>query len=140
MLPELLMVFQFVMHHPQMVENGVARLTAPGTIDQGELRASLADVSHAVLTCYHRTARMGQIEVGRLPYRDASQYGAEESKVLKIHYTGVTGAPYFMIVALMAKGSGETDVPQLRAAVLQDTALIPYARACPLQAWTPANG
>ncbi|KVD19196.1 hypothetical protein WI80_33420 [Burkholderia ubonensis] len=138
MLPALVLAFNFVMQHPQVANDAVARIEAPGNFDQRELQGAVADVAHAVLTCYHKTARIQGIRDTRLSLRDASNlYGADQSKILVIRYSGITGATYAMAVALMGRGDG--DSAQLRAVVLRDTAIIPYARSCPLQDWTSVS-
>lgn len=138
MLSVLSLVFQVAMANPQQASDAMHRLAAPGEINQQQLQsAAVADVAHAVLTCYHKTARMQTVQDSRRQFRDASQYGAEGSDLLVIRYSGVTGASYAMVVALMGRGSGSD--AQLRAVVLRDTAVIPYARGCPLQDWTSVS-
>ncbi|MBR8141563.1 hypothetical protein KDW46_04205 [Burkholderia vietnamiensis] len=137
MISALYLAAQFVMQHPQLASNAAAQISAPGAVDQRLLQGPVADVAREILTCYHKTARMQSIEDTGVTFRDAPQYGADGSDVLVIRYTGVTGMPYAMMVALMTRGDG--DAAEVRAKVLRDTALIPYANACPLQDWTSVS-
>ncbi len=50
--------------------------------------------------------------------------------MLRIQYSGLTAAHYQMVVAVMAKDN------QLRTAVLQDSATVPYNKHCQLEEWT----
>lgn len=72
------------------------------------------------------------MDVANGPWVRQSQYGAENSAVMRINYQGVTGMPYQMIVAVMAKEN------QVRSAVLQDNATVPYSKRCQLEEWTGA--
>ena len=137
MITTLYVALQLLSHHPDLAQQAVQRMSAPGAVNQAELRGAVADAAHAILTCYHRTARMEGLQDTRQGFAAAPEYGAEQSEVLVIHYAGVTGRQYAMEVALMARGSGDT--AEMRAVVMHDTAVIPYARGCPLQDWTSVS-
>ncbi|WP_269501359.1 hypothetical protein [Burkholderia sp. IMCC1007] len=137
MLSALMLVYQFVTKDPQVVNAAVNRAVAPGAVSPNEIRGAIGDVAHAVLTCYHKTARMQGLQDTRLSLQEAPQYGADQSDILVIRYIGITGRQYVMAVALMARGSG--DSAEMRAVVIKDTAVIPYARGCPLQDWTSVS-
>ncbi|SKC92289.1 hypothetical protein [Paraburkholderia hospita] len=133
----LALAFQFVMQHQDAIRAGADQIAAPGAVDERSLAGSIPDVSRAVLTCYHKSARMTAVEIAPAAYNDAPQYGADGSAVLRIYYTGFSQARYAMTVALMARGTPEQ--AEMRVVVLDDTALVPYARGCPLQDWTPVT-
>lgn len=137
MLSALLVVFNFVAQHPQMANNAMAQLEAPGAVNQAELGGAIADVARQVLACYHKTARLESIQDTASQFLDAPQYGADGSDVILIRYRGMTGIPYAMLVALMTRGDSSSG--ELRAAVLRDNAIVPYARGCLLQDWTPVS-
>lgn len=128
---------QFLNHNPQLATDAYRQLAAPGVVDERLMQGSIADVARGILTCYHKTARMQGLQDTGLQFTDALQYGAEGSDVLVIRYTGVTGIPYAMMVALMIRRDG--DSADLRAQVLRDNAIVPYARGCPLEDWTSVS-
>jgi hypothetical protein len=106
------------------------RATAPGIVDVAKMQTSVADLAREVVTCYHRTARFNSVELGPSPWDRQSQYGADNSGLLRIRYSGVTGMHHEMIVAVMTKEN------QVRTAVLRDTDRVPYAKGCQLEDWT----
>lgn len=91
---------------------------------------SIADFSRGVLHCYHRTARYQFADVVQKPWARQGQYGASNSAVIRIRYSGVSGASYEMVVGVLAKEK------QVRTAVLQDTAVVPYSKRCQLEEWS----
>jgi hypothetical protein len=106
------------------------RATAPGIVDVAKMKTSVADLARGVITCYHKTARFHSVEVAPGAWNRQSQYGADNSALMRIHFSGVTGMPHQMIVAVMAKEN------QVRAAVLSDSDPIPYSKRCQLEEWT----
>jgi hypothetical protein len=106
------------------------RATAPGIVDVAKMQTSVVDLARGVVTCYHRTAHFRAVDVAPGPFDRQSQYGAENSAVMRIQYSGVTGMPHQMIVAVMAKEN------QVRTAVLSDSDRIPYSKRCQLEEWT----
>jgi hypothetical protein len=95
-----------------------------------KMQTTFADFSRGVLQCYHRTARYQFADVIQKPWSRQSQYGADNSAVIRIRYVGATGAPYEMVVGVLAKEK------QVRTAVLQDNAKIPYSKKCSLEEWS----
>ena len=119
-----------LLKNPGAAASAYGKAMAPGVVNTQQLQESVADLSREVLHCYHKTARFQQVDPLGSPWNRQSQYGAENSMVIRITYYGVTRMPYQMIVAVMAKGN------QVRTAVLNDSATIPYARSCQLENWT----
>jgi hypothetical protein len=118
------------MQHPDLVSQGTKQLNKPGVVDVQKMQASFADFSKGVLHCYHRTARFQVADVVEKPWARQGQYGAQSSAVIHIRYFGVTGSPYQMLVAVLAKDQ------QVRTEVLQDTAKIPRSKDCQLEQWS----
>jgi hypothetical protein len=106
------------------------RATAPGIVDVSKMQTSVADLARGVITCYHKTARFHAVDVAQGAWNRQSQYGADNSAVMRIQFSGVTGMPHQMIVAVMAKQN------QVRTAVLSDSDPIPYNKRCQLEEWT----
>lgn len=124
-----------LMKNPNMASSAAdaaQRATAPGIVDVVKMQTSVADLARGVLTCYHKTARFRSVDVANGPWVRQSQYAADNSAVMRINYQGVTGTPYQMIVAVMAKEN------QVRSAVLTDNATVPYNKRCQLEEWTGA--
>lgn len=108
------------------------RAAAPGMVDVAKMQTSVADLARGILTCYHKTARFHATDVADGAWNRQDQYGAENSAVMRIQYSGLTGGRYQMVVAVMAKQN------QVRTAVLTDTATVPYNKKCALEEWTGA--
>ena len=123
------LIFTFLMKNPNLAADAANTAMAPGAVNVSQMQGSLADLSKGVLTCYHRTARFRQTDVVAAPWDRQWQYGAENSAVLRIKFTGLTGTPYEMFVAVMAKGNA------VRSAVLQENSLVPYNKKCALEDW-----
>ena len=120
----------FFLQNPEILVSGTKQLTRPGTVDVTQMQQSFADLSREILHCYHRTARYRVADVIESPWSRQAQYGAEKSAVIRIQYVGVTGAPYQMHVAVLGKSDA------IRAAVLGDSARVPYSKQCVLEQWT----
>ena len=103
---------------------------APGAVDVISMQRSFADLSKGVLHCYHKTARFKVSDVLQTPWIRQGQYAADNSAVLRIHYTGVSTSPYQMVVAVLVKQG------KVRTAVISDSALVPYNKHCQLEEWT----
>lgn len=134
MLP-IALALSLLSHNPNAASSAAEmahKAAAPGIVDVSKMQSSVADLARGVLTCYHKTARFRSVDVADGPWARQSQYGADNSAVMRINYQGVTGTPYQMIVAVMAKES------QVRSAVLTDTATVPYNKRCELEEWTGA--
>lgn len=127
------LLISFLMQNPALVQNGAQQMLRPGVVDPQSLSGSMADFSRSVLRCYHKTARYQDTTFVGRPFNQQGQYGAEYSAVFRIGYSGLSSAPYSMLVAVMARGE-KPDV-ELRTAVLHDTATIPYSQQCVLEGW-----
>lgn len=131
------LILTFFLQNPQMAASAAStakqvatEVTRPGDVDVSKMQQSLVDMSRGVLHCYHRTARFRFVDVVQSPWPRQGQYGAQSSAVVRIQYTGVTGTAYMMHVAVMAKEKA------VRAAVINDSAVIPYNKKCALEEWT----
>jgi len=124
------LALSWMLSNPQTAAAGAAHAIRPGTVDTAVMQQSFADLTRGVLNCYHRTARYVVADVIQAPWDRQAQYSADQSAVVRIVYTGVTGAQYQMFVAILAKQNA------VRAAVLGDSARIPYSKQCELEQWT----
>jgi hypothetical protein len=127
-----LMLFKAAAAHPAAAASAVGAAARPGVIDVQKMQGSVVDLSKGVLACYHRTAHFEQTDLVQAPFARQAQYGAEQSAVFRITYTGMSTARYQITVAVMAKGE------KVRTQVLGDTALVPYSKKCQLEDWTGA--
>lgn len=119
--------------NPDIATSAAKSFTTPGTVDVGRMQTSLVDLSRGILSCYHKTAKFRQTDVIATPWERQGQYGAERSAVIRISFTGITGIPYEMLVAVMAKGNS------VRSAVIAESATIPYNKRCALEEWVAPN-
>jgi hypothetical protein len=124
------LAFTFLMQNPGKAVAGAQHLARPGAVDVAQMKESFADFSRGILNCYHRTARYQIAQVLQSPWTHQDQYRADKSALISIHYSGVSGAQYQMVVAVLAKGSA------VRTAVINDTAAIRYSNKCQLEQWT----
>jgi hypothetical protein len=131
MISALYLAAQFVMQHPQLASNAAALYHGPRCRRPAVVAGPVADVAREVLTCYHKTARMQSIEDTGVTFRDAPQYGADGSDVLIIRYSGVTGMPYAMMVALDDAWRRRYCRGARKGAARYSA--VPYANGCPLQ-------
>lgn len=115
--------------NPDMAASAAKSLTVPGTVDVAKMQTSLVDLFREILTCYHKTAKFRQTDVVTTPWERQDQYGAERSAVIKISFTGLSGTPYEMLVAVMAKDNS------VRAAVIAESTVVPYNKRCALEEW-----
>jgi len=125
------LAFSFILQHPNVAAAGAKEIAKPGTVNVAQMQSSFADLSKGILNCYHRTARYQAADVVQKPWERQGQYGADNSAVIHIRYSGITGAQYQMLVAVLSK-----DGRFIRSAVLQDTAVVPYSKKCGLENWT----
>src|SRR4051812_25736760 len=116
-----------MMKNPNATAAAANAALAPGVVDVARMQGSLVDLSQGILTCYHRTARFHQTDIVATPWDRQWQYGAEQSAVLRIKFSGVTGGQYQMIVAVMGKGNA------VRSAVIAENSLVPYNKKCALE-------
>ena len=103
---------------------------APGAVDVISMQRSFADLSMGVLHCYHRTARFNVSDVLQTPWIRQGQYAADNSALLRIHYSGASTTQYQMVVAVLVKQG------KVRTAVIADSALVPHNKKCQLEEWT----
>ncbi|MQA21912.1 hypothetical protein [Rugamonas rivuli] len=115
--------------NPDTVASTAKTLTTPGTVDVVKMKTSLVDLSRGILACYHKTAKFRQTDVLTTPWERQGQYGADRSAVIKISFTGMTGASYEMLVAVMAKENS------VRSAVIAENSVVPYNKRCVLEEW-----
>lgn len=123
------LLLSLMMKNPDMAINAAKSAMAPGAVDVALMQGSLVDLSQGILNCYHHSARFRQTDIVATPWDRQWQYGAEKSAVLRIKFAGVTGMPYEMIVAVLARGNS------VRSAVLAENATVPYSRKCALEQW-----
>lgn len=128
------LIFSLALKNPDLAAKAADSYARPGVVSAAQLESSAADFAREVINCYHRTARFSGLNVVGGPWAGQAQYGAENSAVMQIFFTGVSGATYEMIVAAMSKGR------QYRTAVLRDTAMIPFNKNCALERWVDAQG
>lgn len=121
-----------LMKHPSATVSAVEKATAPAVIDVSHMHESFADLSMGILKCYHKTAHYLVSDVIQQPWPRQVQYAADNSAVIRIRYTGLSTAPYEMVVAVMVRND------QVRTAVLADTAIVPFNKKCQLEQWSGA--
>ena len=119
-----------LLKNPSLAASAVGQATAPAPVDRARMQESFADLSKSILLCYHKSARFRSTDLLGSPWNRQAQYGAVNSMVVRIHYTGVSMTQYQMVVAVMAKPG------KVRTAVLQDSAVVPYSKKCELEDWT----
>lgn len=134
MMDPVSMIFAIAMKNPQATADLAKDYAQPGQVDVQQLKSSVADFAMQTLTCYHKTARFRGVQILGSPWRQQSMYGAQSSVVIRIHFTGVSGTPYQMIVAAMAKENA------FRTFVLEENALVPYNKHCELENWASVTG
>lgn len=120
----------FFLKNPALTTSTIDKALAPGSVDIAKMQESLVDLSKGVLGCYHKSARFGNVDFLGSPYNRQLQYGAEKSMVVRLRYSGIGGLnQYQMVVAILGKQD------KVRAAVLTDSAVIPYNKKCELEDW-----
>jgi len=67
------------------------------------------------------------------PWPEHYKFGAQSSAVIQISFTGLTGQPYQMLIAAMAKDRS------YRTFVLGETSTIRYNRNCEFENWKQVN-
>lgn len=121
----------FLLQHPVGSEG---ESPEPVPIDVAIARqASFADLSKAIVLCYHETARNPRAEVLQRPWKRQDQHRADDSALVLITFFGaITGRQYEMRVALLARN----DPKQVRTVVQTDSAPFNPNRHCALDSWT----
>lgn len=103
------------------------RLVASGKINA---------LGKSILRCYHPTGRFETASAFER-WRSDHDFGAIDSTVLEIRFRGAfTGNQYALKTAVMARLSG--NVPEIRAEILSDTAIIPANPHCAFREWINA--
>lgn len=126
------LLLDFLLKTPPTAAPGAKETNKAAPVDAAKMQASFADLSIGVLTCYHRTAHYRTADKVQQPWQRQSQYAADNSAVVRIGYTGVSGSAYEMDVAVMVRDN------KVQTAVVRDTAVIPYSRKCQLENRTGA--
>lgn len=124
------LALMFLLKHPDIAIAAGKQVTRPGVVEIEKMKESFADLSRGILNCYHRTARYQLADIEEKPWSRQDQYAADKSALIRIKYSGTSGAQYEMLVGVLGKGD------QVRTAVLRDTARIPYSKKCQLEQWT----
>jgi hypothetical protein len=102
-------------------------------VDAQQLGTSVADFAMQTLACYHKSARFRGVSILGAPWRGQGMFAAEQSVVLRIDFTRMSGTPYQMVVAAMMRQQS------YRTFVIHENALVPYNRRCALETWTEAS-
>ena len=127
------MILAFAMKNPQATASTLNNYNTPGQVNVAMLESSAADFAMQTLNCYHKSARFRGVDILGAPWREQSKYGANGSVVMRINFSGVSGTPYQMIVAAMAKDHS------YRTFVINENTMIPYNKRCSLEYWTAAE-
>ncbi|MFZ6748906.1 hypothetical protein [Undibacterium sp. Ren11W] len=127
------MILALALKNPQATSEAIHSYNKPGQVDTGQLQSSVADFAMETLTCYHKTARFRGVDILGAPWREQEKYGAEGSVVIRINFSGMSGLPYQMIVAAMAKSGS------YRTFVIHENASINYNKNCSLERWTKTD-
>lgn len=124
------MILALAMRNPQLAAQAVDGYKTPGQVDVSRIQSSVADFAAQTLNCYHRSARFRGVEILGAPWAAQAHFGAQASVVLRIHFSGLTGTQYQMIVAAMAKDQA------YRTFVVDENSAVPYNKRCELEYWT----
>ncbi len=127
------LLLTFLMHHPDVVFNAAQQVNEPVRVNKAQLSASFADMSTAVLQCYHKRARYDMADVVQKPWHRQPQYAADRSAVIRIQFTdsAYSTKKRHVWVAVMAKGG------KIRAHVVQEDKTGSRADPkCELENWT----
>ncbi len=125
-----ILALDYLLKQPPADPPGGKKTAKPAVVDVAKMQSSLADLASEVLRCYHKTAHFRTVDKVQQPWERQSQYAAENSAVVRIRFSGVSGAAYEMAVAVMVKEG------KVRTAVVADNAKIPYNKKCALENWT----
>lgn len=127
------MILALAMKNPQATANMVDKYNGPGQVDNAKLHSSAADFAMQTLSCYHKSARFRGVDLLGAPWPQQNKYGADGSVVMRISFSGLSGASYQMIVAAMTKGQS------YRTFVIAENSTLPYNKKCLLEYWTAAE-
>jgi hypothetical protein len=128
------LIAAFLLQHPVGAAEAASERSKSVPVDEAAaLQASFADLSKAIVLCYHESARHPTGEVLQRPWNRQQQHGADDSALIRIKFSGaLTGLKYEMRVALLAR----SDRKQIRTLVQADDAPFNPNRHCPLDRWT----
>jgi len=129
----LSLILSLALQHPQAVGQAVRSYNAPGVVNTANIESSLADFARETLRCYHPSARFRDVNFVAAPWPEHYKFGAQSSAVIQISFTGLTGQPYQMLIAAMAKDRS------YRTFVLGETSTIRYNRNCEFENWKQVN-
>ncbi len=128
------LIATFLLQHPAGAAEAASERDTAVPVDVAvALQTSFADLSKAIVLCYHESARYPMGEVLQRPWNRQQQYGADDSALIRIKFFGaLTGLKYEMRVALLAK----SEPKQIRTVVQADDAPFNPNRHCALNRWT----
>ena len=129
---EIFQAIKFMAAHPASPANYSSVSPFGPENDETRMPDILADLSEAILHCYHPTARHQLADVAQVPWDQEGQYAdAENSALIRIHYFGPKfDDPYEIDVGLVSRRH------QIRTTVVSDNSPIPWNADCRLENWT----
>ena len=129
---EIFQAIKFLEAHPASPANYSSVSPFGPENDETRMPDILADLSEAILHCYHPTARYQLADVAQVPWDREGQYaGAENSALIRIRYFGPSlDDPYEINVGLVSRRH------QIRTTVVNDNSPIPRNADCQLANWT----
>jgi hypothetical protein len=127
------LIATFLFQHPVGAAEASSERTKSVPTDVAvALQSNFAELSKAIVLCYHESARSPLGEVMQRPWRRQEQYRADDSALIRIKFLGaLTGLQYEMRVAVLARN----ERTQIRTAVQVDNAPFNPNRHCPLDQW-----
>jgi hypothetical protein len=128
------MIATFLLQHPVGAPEAASERTKAVPTDVAiSLQTSFAELSKAIVLCYHESARSPLGEVMQRPWKRQGQYGADDSALIRVRFFGaLTGLEYEMRVAVLAKNEWKL----IRTAVQADNAPFNPNRHCSVDRWT----
>ena len=127
------MILAFALQNPQATTAAIQGYNTPKQVDVARLEQSVADLAMQALSCYHKSARFRGVDILETSWSEQYKYGADSAIVIRINFTGITGTPYKMVVAAMAKEKS------YRTYVIGENTVIKYNKQCSLEYWTAAG-
>ena len=128
------LIATFLLQHPVGAAEAASERSTAVPVDAAvALQTSFADLSKAIVLCYHESARYPTGEVLQRPWNRQQKYGADDSALIRIRFSGaLTGLQYEMRVALLARNEPK----QIRTVVQADDAPFNPNRHCAVNSWT----
>lgn len=124
------MILAFALKNPNATASAVADYRTPGQVEVARINESMADFAIQALSCYHKTARFRGVQLLAASWPEQYKFGADNSIVMRIELSGVSGSAYQMVVAAMNRGNS------YRTFVIGENTLVPYNKNCQLEKWT----